>query len=117
MCANIFRFNHTPVKTPINIHKEAPLMVVILIVRHCEEKSFCGRFGGNPYVWWFWPKECNINPFNGDPAICGPFDQNSVAVLANVWPTGQFDQKAVTICGHSRCGRFGVEPFWLGPQV
>ena len=39
MCANIFRFNHTPVKTPINIHKEAPLMVVILIVRHCEEKS------------------------------------------------------------------------------
>ena len=39
MCANILRFNHTPVKTPINIHKEAPLMVVILIVRHCEEKS------------------------------------------------------------------------------
>ena len=33
------RFNHTPVKTPINIHKEAPIMVVILIVRHCEEKS------------------------------------------------------------------------------
>ena len=29
----------TPVKTPINIHKEAPLMVVILIVRHCEKKS------------------------------------------------------------------------------
>ena len=68
-------------------------------------------------MWWFWPKECNINPFNGDPALCGPFDQNSVAVVANVVPTGQFDQKPVTICGHSRCGRFGVEPFWLGPQV
>ena len=39
MCANILRYNHTPVKTPINIHKEAPLIVVILIVRHCEEKS------------------------------------------------------------------------------
>ena len=39
MCANIFRFNHTPVKTPITIHKEAPLMVVILIVPHCKDKS------------------------------------------------------------------------------
>ena len=39
MCANILRYNHTPVKTPINIHKEAPLIVVILIVRRCEVKS------------------------------------------------------------------------------
>ena len=39
MYANILRYNHTPVKTLINIHKEAPLMVVILIVRHWEEKS------------------------------------------------------------------------------
>ena len=38
MYANILRYNHTPVKTPINIHKEAPLTVVSLRVRHCEEK-------------------------------------------------------------------------------
>ena len=69
-------------------------MVVILIVRHCEEKSvavlvvilMCDGFD-----------QKSVNPFNGDPAICGPFDQNSVAVLPNVWPTGQFDQKG---CGH-----------------
>ena len=29
--------------------------------------------------------------------LSGPFDQNSVAVLANVWLTGQFDQKG---CDH-----------------
>ena len=133
MCANILRFNHTPVKTPINIHKEAPLMVVILIVRHCEEKSvavlvvilMCDGFDQKSValtllmavllyvalltkiVWPFWPmcdrlanltkRAVTINPFNGSPAICGPFDQNSVAVLANVWPTGQFDQKG---CDH-----------------
>ena len=96
MCANILRFNHTPVKTPINIHKEAPLMVVILIVRHCEEQSvavlvailMCDGFDQKSY---------SINLFHGDPAICGTSDQNNVAVLANLWPTGQFDQKG---CDH-----------------
>ena len=71
-------------------------MVVILIVRHCEEKSMavlvvilmCNGFD---------QKSVTLTLSNGDPAICGPFDQNSVAVLANVWPTGQFDQKG---CDH-----------------
>ena len=65
----------------------------------------CGRFGGNLHVWWFWPKECNIDPFNGDPAICGPVDHISVAVLDNVWPTGHFDRKA---CDHFGYGCFGL---------
>ena len=39
MGANILRYNHTPLKAPIIIHKETPVMVVIPIVRHCEGKS------------------------------------------------------------------------------
>ena len=38
MYAGILRYNHTPVKAPIDIHTEAPLMVIILTVRHREEK-------------------------------------------------------------------------------
>ena len=34
---SILWYNHTPVKTSINIAKEA-LMVVVLTVRNCEEK-------------------------------------------------------------------------------
>ena len=45
----------------------------------------CGRFGGIPHVCWFLPKECNVNPFNGDPATCGHFDQKSVDVLAVIF--------------------------------
>ena len=35
---SILRYNHTHIKIPIDIPKEAPLMVVILAVRHCKEK-------------------------------------------------------------------------------
>ena len=116
MCANILRYNHTPVKTPINIHKEAPIMVVILIVRHCEEKSVAVLVV---------------------ILMCDGFDQKSVpltllmaillyvALLTKiVWPfwpmcdrLANLTKRAVTICGHSRCGHFGVEPFWQGPLI
>ena len=35
---SILWYNHKHIKTPIDIRKEAPLMVVILTVRHCKEK-------------------------------------------------------------------------------
>ena len=85
-------------------------MVVILIVRHCEKKSVAVLV---------------VN------LMCDGFDQKSVtlshlmaillyvALLTKiVWPFWpMFDRlailtkRAVTICGHSMCGRFGVEPF------
>ena len=116
ICVNILRYNHTPIKTPINIHKEAPLMVVILIVPHYEEKSVAVLVA---------------------ILMCDGFDQKSVtlarlmAILLYVtlltkivwpfWPTcdrlANLTKRAVTICGHSRCGRFDGEPFWLGPLI
>ena len=106
----------TAVKTPIDIHKEAPVMVVIIIVRHCEEKSVA------VFVVIL---------------VCDGFDQKSVtltllmAILLYVapltkivWPfcpmcdrLANLTKRAVTICGHSRCGRFGVKPFWPGPHI
>ena len=35
---SILRYSNTHVTTPINVPKEAPLMVVMFTVRHCEEK-------------------------------------------------------------------------------
>ena len=110
MCANILRYNHTSVKTPINIHKEAPLMVVILLDRHYEEKSVAVL---------------------AVILMCDGFDRKSVistllmaillyvALLTKImwpfWPMcdrlANLTKRAVPICGHSRCGRFGVEPF------
>ena len=46
------RYNNTAVKTPIDIPKEDPLVLVILTVRHCEEKCVAD----NLHVWWFWTK-------------------------------------------------------------
>ena len=112
---SIYNLNHAR-KTPINIHKEAPLMVVILIVRHCEEKSMAVLVV---------------------ILMCDGFDQKSVTltllmvILLYVAPLtkivwlfwqmcdqlANLTKRAVTICGHSRCGRFGVEPFWLGPHI
>ena len=51
----ILIYNNTSVTSPINIPKEAPLMVVTFTVRHCDEKCVV------VLVWWFGPKECNIN--------------------------------------------------------
>ena len=70
-------------------------MVVILIVRHCEEKSvavlvvilMCDGF---------YQKSVTLTLLMAT-LLCDPFDQNSVAVLPNVWLTGQFDQKG---CDH-----------------
>ena len=48
----------------------------------------CGCFGDDLHVWWFWPKQCNVNPFKG-PATCGHFDQNSVAILLVILMCGR----------------------------
>ena len=85
-------------------------MVVLLIVRHCEEKSVAVLVV---------------------ILMCDGFDQKSVtltllmAILLYVapltkivWPfclmcdrLANLTKRAVTICGHSRCDCFGVESF------
>ena len=71
-------------------------MVVILIVRHCEKKSvavlvvilMCDGFD---------QKSVTLTLLMAILLYVAPLTKISVAVLANVWPTGQFDQKG---CDH-----------------
>ena len=71
-------------------------MVVILIVRHCEEKSvavlvvilMCDGFD---------QKSVTLTLLMAILLYVAPLTKIVWAILANVWPTGQFDQKG---CDH-----------------